>query len=204
MTLSDYFEGERLLKRYGISSIRSWYVSSAEEAISKANGNPIAMKAITEKALHKSKSGLVSLNLKTEDEIRSAFNSLSLKAAKLKPYRIIAQEMSKGGMEVIIGGKTDPQFGKVILLGLGGIYVEVFKDFAVRVCPISKNDAASMIDSLKSENVITYGSENRKMLEGLLLKVSDMMTHTDIRELDINPVILRRNGYDVVDIRILK
>lgn len=204
MTLSDYFEGERLLKRYGISSIQSWYVSSAEEAISKANGNTIAMKAITEKALHKSKSGLVSLNLKTEDEIRSAFNSLSAKAAKLKPYRIIVQEMSKGGVEVIIGGKRDPQFGKVILLGLGGIYVEVFKDFAVRVCPISKNDAASMIDSLKSENVITYGSENRKMLEGLLLKVSDMMSHTDIQELDINPVILRRNGYDVVDIRILK
>ncbi len=204
MTLSDYFEGERLLKKYGISSIRSWYVDSAEEAISKANGNPIVMKVITEKALHKSRSGLVELDLKTDQEIKSAFKSLSAKAAKLKPYKIIVQEMSKGGIEVIIGGKTDPQFGKVILLGLGGIYVEAFKDFAIRVCPINKNDASSMIDNLKSENVITYGSENRKMLEGLLLKVSDMLTHTDLKELDLNPVILRKDGYDVVDIRILK
>ena len=61
-----------------------------------------------------------------------------------------------------------------------------------------------MIDSLKSENVITYGAENRKMLEGLLLKVSDMLTHTDLKELDLNPVILRKDDYDVVDIRILK
>jgi succinyl-CoA synthetase beta subunit len=204
MTLSDYFEGERLLKKYGISSIRSWYVDSAEEAISKANGNPIVMKVITEKALHKSRSGLVELDLKTDQEIKSAFKSLSAKAAKLKPYKIIVQEMSKGGIEVIIGGKTDPQFGKVILLGLGGIYVEAFKDFAIRVCPINKNDASSMIDNLKSENVITYGSENRKMLEGLLLKVSDMLTHTDLKELDLNPVILRKDDYDVVDIRILK
>ena len=204
MTLSDYFEGEKLLKKYGINSIKSWYVDSAEEAISKANGSSIVMKVITEKALHKSKSGLVVLDLKTDKEIRTAFNSLSAKAVKLKPYKIIIQEMSKGGVEVIIGGKTDPQFGKVILLGLGGIYVEAFKDFAIRVCPINKNDASSMIDNLKSENVITYSSENRKMLEGLLLKVSDMLTHTDLKELDLNPVILRKDDYDVVDIRILR
>ena len=68
MTLSDYFEGEKLLKKYGINSIRSWYVDSAEEAISKANGNSIVMKVITEKALHKSKSGLVELDLKTDKE----------------------------------------------------------------------------------------------------------------------------------------
>lgn len=204
MTLSDYFEGEKLLKKYGISSIKSHYVNSAEEAIANADGKPIVMKIISDKALHKSKSGLVALDLKTDKEIRSAFNSLTAKAAKLKPYKVIVQEMSKSGIEVIIGGKTDPQFGKVILLGLGGIYVEAFKDFAIRVCPISSSDAGSMIDSLKSENVITYGSENRKMLEKLLVSVSEMLVNTELKELDLNPVILRKADYDVVDIRILK
>ncbi|MCL5786592.1 MAG: acetate--CoA ligase family protein [Candidatus Marsarchaeota archaeon] len=204
MTLSDYFEGEKLLKKYGISSIRSWYVSSAEEAIKRADGNPIVMKVISDKALHKSKSGLVALDLKTDKEISSAFKSLTAKAQTLKPYKVIVQEMSKGGIEVIIGGKTDPQFGKVILLGLGGIYVEAFKDFAIRVCPIDDKDAGSMIDSLRSAEVITYNSENKRMLGELLVKVSKMLNGTDLKELDLNPVILRKDGYDVVDIRILK
>ena len=204
MTLSDYFEGEKLLKKYGISSIRSWYVSSAEEAIKRADGNPIVMKVISDKALHKSKSGLVALDLKTDKEISSAFRSLTAKAQTLKPYKVIIQEMSKGGIEVIIGGKTDPQFGKVILLGLGGIYVEAFKDFAIRVCPIDDKDAGSMIDSLRSAEVITYNSENKRMLGELLVKVSKMLNGTDLKELDLNPVILRKDGYDVVDIRILK
>ena len=204
MTLSDYFEGEKLLKKYGISSIRSWYVSSAEEAIKRADGNPIVMKVISDKALHKSKSGLVALDLKTDKEISSAFKSLTAKAQTLKPYKVIVQEMSKGGIEVIIGGKTDPQFGKVILLGLGGIYVEAFKDFAIRVCPIDDKDAGSMIDSLRSAEVITYNSENKRMLGELPVKVSKMLNGTDLKELDLNPVILRKDGYDVVDIRILK
>ncbi len=204
MTLSDYFEGEKLLKKYGISSIRSWYVSSAEEAIKRADGNPIVMKVISDKALHKSKSGLVALDLKTDKEISSAFKSLTAKAQTLKPYKVIVQEMSKGGIEVIIGGKTDPQFGKVILMGLGGIYVEAFKDFAIRVCPIDDKDAGSMIDSLRSAEVITYNSENKRMLGELLVKVSKMLNGTDLKELDLNPVILRKDGYDVVDIRILK
>ncbi len=203
MELSDYFSGEKLLEKYGISSIGSWYADSADEAISKAKKGPIVMKVISGKALHKSKSGLVMLNLRTDDEIRSAFRKLSEKAKALKPYRVIVQRMSKGGIELIIGGKTDPQFGKVILLGLGGIYVEALKDVVIRVCPINAQDAEKMIGSLKSGGVISSGSDP-KLLAGLLVKVSKLLQSTDLKELDLNPVIIRKDGYDIADIRILK
>lgn len=204
MTLTDYFEGKRTLGKYGIHSINSWYVGSASEAVSRAAGRPIAMKAISPKALHKSKSGLVKLDLKTRDEIKAAYEELSKKARALKPYRIIAQEMSSGGIEVIIGGKTDPQFGKVILLGLGGIYVEAFKDFSIRACPITMHEANGMIESLKSSSIITYHSKNKGMLAKLLVKVSKMLVSAAIAELDLNPVILREKSYDIVDIRMMK
>ena len=204
MALTDYFDGERILRKHGINSIRSMYVGSAAEAISMARGRPVAMKVISGKALHKSKSGLVMLNLRTKTDIERAFNRLSVKAKNLKPYKIILQEMSAGGIEVIIGGKTDPQFGKVILFGLGGIYVETFKDFSIRACPISMLDAERMLQSLKSSEVITYHGKNRKMLAGLLVKVSGLLMSAGLQELDLNPVILRDDGYDVVDIRILK
>ena len=155
MPLLDYFEGKTLLDKYGIRSIESSYVSSSKEALSFAGKDHIVLKLISDKALHKSKAGLVKLDLNGED-ITVAFKDLELKGKDLKPYKIIAQKMSKGGVEIIVGGRTDPQFGKLILIGLGGIYVEVFRDFALRVCPINRNDAKDMIDQLKSKNVVTF------------------------------------------------
>ncbi|MDE1768602.1 MAG: acetate--CoA ligase family protein, partial [Candidatus Micrarchaeota archaeon] len=134
-----------------------------------------------------------------------AYNDLVRKGKNLRPYKILAQEMAPGGIEIIIGGRVDPQFGRFILLGLGGIYVEVFKDFALRLCPITQQDALHMIDQLKSRNVITYNGKSTKHLVDLLLKVSKMISENgSITELDLNPIIIRENGYDAVDIRVLK
>ncbi|MCL4364901.1 MAG: acetate--CoA ligase family protein [Candidatus Marsarchaeota archaeon] len=203
MPLLDYFEGKKLLDRHGIKSVASRYVDSAESAVEFSEGDPIVLKLISGKALHKSKSGLVKLDLRGT-EIKRAFAELQEKGKPLKPYRIIAQKMSKGGVEVIMGGRTDPQFGKLILLGLGGIYVEVFKDFALRACPITKQDAEEMIAQLKSRDVITFNGKNSGMVIQLLLSVSKMlMDNCRIDEIDLNPLILRENGYEAVDIRIL-
>ncbi|MDE1851512.1 MAG: acetate--CoA ligase family protein [Candidatus Micrarchaeota archaeon] len=201
----DYVEASSMLDKYGIRSIESRYVSSAEQAVKFAGSSPIVMKVLSGKALHKSRSGLVKLDLRGKEEIGRAFAELEKKAKSLSPYKIIAQKMAGKGIEVIIGGKTDEQFGKTILLGLGGIYVEVFKDFSLRICPIRQIDAKEMISQLKSGDVITYNGKNAKMLEELLMKVSKLLSANDrIAELDLNPVILREDGYDVVDIRILK
>jgi succinyl-CoA synthetase beta subunit len=205
MALLEYFEAKRLLDRYHIKSIDSKYVSSANDAAKFAKGSRIVLKLISGKALHKSKAGLVKLGLSGEKEIKSAYDELARKGRQLSPYKIIAQKMASGGVEIIVGGRTDPQFGKLILLGLGGIYVEVFKDFALRVCPITKADADDMIDQLKSKDVVTHNGKSSKMLSEVLVNVSHMLSdNKDISELDLNPIMLREDGYDAVDIRILK
>ncbi len=203
MVLLDYFEGKKLLDKYGIKSIESSYVSSSKEALSFAGKDHIVLKLISDKALHKSKAGLVKLDLNGED-ITVAFKDLELKGKDLKPYKIIAQKMSKGGVEVIVGGRTDPQFGKLILLGLGGIYVEVFRDFALRVCPINRNDAQDMIDQLRSKNVVTFQGKDNEMIIGLLLSVSKLLTDNEkVTELDLNPLIIKEGSYVAVDIRMI-
>ncbi|MGI0141086.1 MAG: acetate--CoA ligase family protein [Candidatus Micrarchaeales archaeon] len=204
MELMEYNAAAKLIGTYGIKSVESRYVKDANAAVLFSKGKKIALKAISDKALHKSKAGLIRLDLSGKEEIQDAFNQLSAKAKKFSPYKIIAQKMAGQGIEIIVGGREDAQFGKLILLGLGGIYVETFKDFALRVCPINLFDAKQMIAQLKSRNVITYGGKGEKNLEKLLLKVSKLLVENKMSELDLNPVIIREDGYDVVDIRILK
>ncbi len=203
--LVDYYKARGVLDRYGIRSVKSDYVDSPDKAVSFwGKKGAIVLKVISQKALHKSKSGLVAVGLRTEFDIRNSYKTLQKKAAKLKPYKIIAQQMVTGGIEIIIGGSIDPQFGKMILLGLGGIYVETFKDFALRLCPITRYDALSMLDQLKSKNVIAPDNKSKEMIVGLLMKASKMFSNGDFSELDLNPIILHDGGYDAVDLRIMK
>lgn len=205
MTLVEYTEAKNLLAKYGIKSVESAYVSTAGSAVKFSKGKRIVLKGISDKALHKTKAGLVRVDLATPKEIESAFSDISKAARQFAPYRIQAQVMAGSGVEIIMGGVTDPQFGKLILLGLGGIYVEAFKDFALRTCPITRYDAESMIDQLKSKEVITFNGENRDMVVDLLLRTSRLiLQNKSINQLDLNPIILRKDSYDVVDIRMMK
>ncbi|MGC8586367.1 MAG: acetate--CoA ligase family protein [Candidatus Micrarchaeia archaeon] len=203
--LVDYIEAYNMLKKYKIRSVESRYVNSADEAIEFSKGDAIVLKVLSQKALHKSRNGLVMLDLK-DGSIESAFNELKRKAEvmHLKPYHIIAQKMVGNGIEIIVGGNTDQQFGKLVLIGLGGIYVETFRDFALRVCPITRYDAQSMLEQLKSSKVIAPDEKSREMLVDLLIRVSKMFVENDITELDLNPVILHDGTYDAVDLRLMR
>lgn len=204
----DYMKAYKLLGAYGIRTVKSRYVKDADDAVMFSAGKPIVMKAISGKALHKSKSGLVALNLSGEQEIRKAFSALSRKARRFSPYRVLAQQMvpfSESNIEIIIGGNEDAQFGKLVLLGLGGIYVEAFRDFSLRICPITERDADAMIGELRSGHIIAKDESQRRMVRSLLMKASRMLArHREIKELDINPVILHGGSYSAVDVRILK
>ncbi|MGC9190312.1 MAG: acetate--CoA ligase family protein [Candidatus Micrarchaeia archaeon] len=202
--LMDYMEAFRLLNKYGIRSVESTYVSNADDAVKFAGKNSIVLKVLSQKALHKSRNGLVELDLKGRESIEEAFGRLEKKAQQFKPYKILAQKMAGKGIEIIVGGKIDPQFGKLVLIGLGGIYVETFKDFALRVCPIKSSDAESMIDQLKSRNVVAPDSATRNMIVKLLVNASRMFYENDIKELDLNPVIVHDGTYDAVDLRLLR
>ncbi|MCL5420121.1 MAG: acetate--CoA ligase family protein [Candidatus Marsarchaeota archaeon] len=205
MALLDYMEASKLLGRYGMHSIESRYVGSAADAVRFSDGKPIVLKVLSGKALHKSKAGLVRLNLSGRNEIEAAYRELRRKAQPLKPYKIIAQAMSSNGVEIIIGGRDDPQFGKVVLIGLGGIYVDLFRDFAMGIAPLTRRDASGMLNQLKSRQIITDEGRNSAELESLLLRVSRLLQDNgSIKELDLNPVIITKSGYQIVDIRILK
>jgi acyl-CoA synthetase (NDP forming) len=205
MQMLDYMIGKKLLDKYKINSVESKYVESAEGAVKFSGGERIVLKLISNKAIHKSREGLVKLSLKEPDEISAAYKDLEKKGKKYAPFKVLAQKMAAGGVEVIIGGNTDKQFGKMLLVGFGGIYVEIFKDVQLRLCPITRNDALDMISGLKSRKVMTFDGEAENQLVDLLLKVSKMLVENEkISELDLNPVILRKDSYDVVDIRIIE
>ncbi|MEM3781429.1 MAG: acetate--CoA ligase family protein [Candidatus Micrarchaeaceae archaeon] len=200
----EYFEAKRLLDKYGIKSIESAYVNSAEEALAFSGNDPIVLKAISDKALHKSKAGLVKTNLSGKEEIVAAYGSLVRAARKFSPYKVLAQKMSEGGVETILGGTVDAQFGKTVLLGLGGIYVEALKDVSMRLCPITRYDAHEMLQQLRSASVVTYNGEATNMVVELLIRFSKMFyENSRLKEIDLNPVFIRPNGYEAVDLRLM-
>jgi len=202
--LVDYMEAYEMLKKYHIRSVESAYVKNPGDAIKFAGKDAIVLKVLSQKALHKSKSGLVELGLSTSESINEAFLRLEKKAQQFRPYRILAQKMIGKGLEIIIGGNTDQQFGKLVLIGLGGIYVETFKDFALRVCPINRYDAESMLAQLKSSKIIASNEHAKKQIVELLINASRMFAESNISELDLNPVIIHNDTYDAVDLRLIR
>lgn len=203
MQLIDYMQAQSLLTRYGIRSVDSKYVTSANDAVSFAAGSAIVLKVISDKALHKASHGLVALNLNSEETIRATYKTLETSAHDLSPYKMLAQKMVGRGIEIIIGGKTDAQFGKMLLIGLGGTYVETFKDFALRVCPIGKKDAKEMLYQLKSRKMIAPDDKAESIIISLLEKTSKLFVENKMDELDLNPIMLHDGTYDAVDLRML-
>ena len=207
MVLIDYDDGKKILDKYKIKSVPSRYVRNVEDAIAFADslkGKEMAMKVISKnpEALHKAKKGLVVLNLKEKDDIIKAWKNLESKAKQFMPYKIQAQEMVRG-IEIIAGGRIDPQFGKIVVIGLGGIYVEVLKDFQIGICPVEAKNASMMIDMLKSKQIL-LNSIKKEDLVRLIINVSRMMVENDISELDLNPMIIHDGKIEAVDIRIIK
>ncbi len=177
-------------------------MDSAEAAKRFAGNSRIVLKAIPNIPAHKSKSGLVAVELDA-GMISDAFKLVSARAKKYGAYKMLAQEMI-GGTEIILGGKSDAQFGKMVLIGLGGIYVEAFKDFSLRLCPVSNRDALDMVEQLRSCAIVAPDEKSKSLLAGLIIKVSKMYSETQINELDLNPVILHDGTYDAVDLRMIE
>ena len=204
----SFVKTEELLKRYGIKLIRSEVAKSKEQAVNAAKriGFPVALKVISREIVHKSDMGCVKLNLNTCDEVRGAFDEIMRNAKGYSIDGVLVQKMAGKGIELIIGGKRDPQFGELILLGIGGILVELFRDFSVRICPITKQHAYEMMDELKGAKLLRgYRGlrADREAIAGLLVKTSRMLVKERIKELDFNPVIAYPKGYDIVDVRVV-
>ena len=211
--LMDFLQAEKLLKKYRIPTPKQLLAKNEKQAgqFAKKIGFPVVLKISSPQVLHKTDFNGVIVGLQNEKEVTDAYNKIikevKRKMPKAKIRGVLVQEMAKGH-EVIIGSKQDPQFGPVIMFGLGGIFVEVFKDVTFRIIPIERKDAQEMTEEIKGAKVLqgVRGQKpiNFKALEDCLLAVSKMVWgNKKIKELDLNPVFVNEKGVKAVDARIL-
>jgi len=206
----DILKGLRLIERYNIHSPNYAVARDENDAvlIAKKIGYPLALKVISKKISHKTDLRGVKIDLNNSEMVRLVIRDMQKRLGKYGIEGFLIQKMGRKGVELILGGKQDPQFGDMIILGLGGVYVEVFRDISARICPIENNDVIEMISELKSHPIImgTRGKKSIhiKSLIELIKTMCKMMKKENIKEIDLNPVLFNERGYDVVDVRIVK
>jgi acetyl coenzyme A synthetase (ADP forming)-like protein len=207
-------EGYDILSRYGIPTPKYRIVTSAEDAgaAAEAIGFPVVMKIISPQIIHKSDAGGVMVGVGTKEGAQSAFNQI---VANARAYNqnaeivgVIVENQAAPGLELIIGGKTDPTFGKVITFGIGGTLVELMKDVTLRILPIDENEIREMVREINSYPLIAgyRGSKPRdeEVLVQIIKNVCKMfMELTDLSEFDINPIRLYESGACAVDARVI-
>ncbi|HXV76413.1 MAG TPA: acetate--CoA ligase family protein [Candidatus Polarisedimenticolaceae bacterium] len=206
-------EVDEVLAAYGLPIAPSVRVRSAAEAIAAAQamGYPVVLKIDSERYSHKTDVGGVKVDLRNGDEVAAACGELKAALGRRDPtleFRV--QRMVRGGREVILGMTRDPQFGALILFGLGGVFVEVMRDVSIRIHPLTDVDARSMVERVQGYPLLA-GTRGDKpvaidLIEECLLRLSQMIGDLEehLAELDVNPLIVtdRREGSFVVDARI--
>ena len=207
-------EAKELLRCHGINIAGEHLVQTADKAVEAANAmdGPVALKIVSPDILHKSDANGVILNLDNEKAIHRAFNDITASAKKYNPRAdirgVLVSPMAASGVEVIIGTKIDDQFGPVVMYGMGGVMVEILKDVAFRVLPLSRHGAKMLIQETKSAAILDgvrgAAPVDKNALIRLLLTCSELMeAYPEIIEMDLNPVIVHTKGCSVVDARIL-
>lgn len=208
-------EAYEVLQAYGFPVFPFRCVHGEDEAVRAAEGigYPVVIKIVSPDIIHKVDVGGVKLNLMNEGEVRQAYQALIAAVQAARPTArlqgVLVQRMVKGGKETILGMKRDPQFGPLLLCGLGGTYVEIFKDVAVRIAPITELDAQQMIQQLKSSPILSgYRGAPPSDIDAItecLERLSQLaLDFQELHELDMNPLIVfeQGKGAAVVDARI--
>ncbi len=203
-------ESKKLLAKYEIAVTKESIAKNADEAYAIASqiGTPVAMKISSPDISHKSDVGGVELNIAASDA-KATYDKIISRIMKALPDAriegILVQQMAPPGHEVIVGLKKDAQFGHALMFGLGGIFVEVYKDVSFRVTPIGIKEALDMISEIKGYPILK-GIRGRKpadidAIARVLVSVSEIAQKENIIELDINPLIAGENGAIAVDAR---
>jgi acetyl coenzyme A synthetase (ADP forming)-like protein len=211
-TLLSEAEGYALLDTGGVPIPRFMVARTADEAerAADAAGYPVVMKVISPDIVHKSDAGGVITGIDTADRVREAFGTITKNAQAFRPGAVIdgimVEQQLPPGLELIIGGKTDPTFGKVITVGLGGKLVELLHDVAIGVLPVEEHEIRAMIRGLKGYRLIAgfrdEPARDEEALVGIITAVDRMFLSTPrITEFDINPLVLYEKGACAVDAR---
>ncbi len=213
-TVLTEIEAKELAKKYGVPIPRGGLAKSVEDAkkIAKEIGYPVVMKIVSPDILHKTDVGGVKVGIASEEELEKAFNEIMENVKRNRPEAriegILVEEMIPGGHEVIIGGKYDETFKHVIMFGgVGGIFVELFKDVSFRLAPIDEEEAERMMKETIGYKILKGFRGFKGDIEGLkktLAKVSEMLVKEDIIELDLNPVKVLPDRVVALDVKVIK
>jgi 3-hydroxypropionyl-CoA synthetase (ADP-forming) len=203
---------KNILTAYDIKVPQFALVKDVETAVKEANsiGYPLVAKIVSPQILHKTDVGGVKIDLKNEDDVKSAFNDMYERLSKKYDVKgVLLEKMVPKGVEIIVGLQNDPQFGPVIMVGLGGIFTELFKDVSFRVLPITKIDALEMIEELQGKKLLKgyRGSQpiNLDMLCDALVNIGKLGFDISsfYESIDFNPIIVYPDSYYVADAKIL-
>ena len=208
------FESKKVLKQVGIPVTETKLAKTQKEAVllSQKVGFPVVLKIVSPDVIHKSDSGGVKLGLNNVGQVKTAYNQIIKSINQQYPTAVIhgvsVQKMVPLGTEVIVGISKDPQFGPVIMFGLGGIFVEVLKDVSFRIVPVSQRDAQEMIQEIKGYPLLQgyRGKEpaNIPALVEMILKISKLVEENPkVKELELNPIFAYAESAVAVDARII-
>lgn len=203
-----------ILKTYGVKVPPYALVTSADEAVRAAKkiGYPLVMKIVSPQILHKTDVGGVKVGIDNDKDVKKTFTDMYGRLSKKKGVEIkgvLLEKMVPKGIELIVGLQNDPQFGPVMMVGLGGVMTEIFKDVAFRMLPITTSDAKSMLAELKSAKVFKgfRGSEpiDMNMLAKALVQIGKIGVDNArfVNSIDFNPVVVYPKSYYVVDAKII-
>jgi 3-hydroxypropionyl-CoA synthetase (ADP-forming) len=203
---------KEILSEYGIKVPQYALVTSSDEAVKKSKeiGFPLVAKIVSADILHKTDVGGVKVGLRSEDEVKKAFDDMYHRLKeKFDVKGVLLEKMVPNGVELIIGLQNDSQFGPSIMVGLGGIYTELFKDVSFRVLPITKDDAIKMLNSLRGRDILKgfRGSKpvNMDMISEAIVNIGTLGVDLagKYESIDFNPVVVYPDGYFVVDAKII-
>jgi len=192
-----------VLERHGLPVVSHALAGSEKEALARARemGYPVALKTASLDILHKTEAGGVRIGIRGPGDLASGFRAMvrDLKKNGYRPEELLIQKMAPKGQEVFIGGKQDPEFGPVILFGLGGVFVEVLKDVVIRVAPIDAGTAREMIEEIKGAAILKgfrgQPPSDLAVLIQCMVRASRLLAeHPEIRNLDINPLVVLEKG----------
>ncbi len=204
-------EAREIMEAYGIRIPASKLATTADEAVEFAEeiGYPVVMKIASPDILHKTDIGGVKLGISDATDVRDAFDLLVYRATRYMPdaeiWGCLVQKMVRGGKEVIVGMNRDPQFGPLMMFGLGGIYVEALKDVAFRIAPFSRQEAEEMIAEIRAYSLLKGIRGERpsdtEAIADTLLRLSQLVTDfPEVMEMDVNPLIVFEAGRGAVGI----
>jgi len=202
-------ESRTFLSCYDIPLVGGGFAQTIHEAqaIAEKIGYPVAMKIVSPQILHKSDAGGIVLNLQNAAELLSAHETMMNRVTESSPSAqiegVLIERMAPKGLEVIVGMKRDPSFGPLMMFGLGGIYVELFKDVAFGIAPLTRADVNRMIDNTKASALlagIRGGAKlDREALVDLILRLSAIaLNHPAVQEMEINPLLILPDGQGVM------